>query len=190
MWSFTEHDIQCLAIGAGILGCGGGGNPSVAQLLATQAIREGRQISVLNPFRLVFPWELPVACLPLLSTIGRVAPGTQGRVVPVAFMGAPIILVEKLVNGQEIPVALKAIQQVLASGMYSGDKGDGREGIGEIKVSPRPDQEGIWMAEGYESVDVSNVPLVSVLVQMVWSCVLCLVFLCCVGLLSNSSGAS
>ena len=55
LWTLSEHDIECLAIGAGILGCGGGGSPSIGKLLATQAVREGKQIQIKNPFRLVFP---------------------------------------------------------------------------------------------------------------------------------------
>ena len=34
MWSITESDIESIAIGGGILGTGGGGNPYVGQLRA------------------------------------------------------------------------------------------------------------------------------------------------------------
>jgi DUF917 family protein/N-methylhydantoinase A/oxoprolinase/acetone carboxylase beta subunit len=139
LWTLSEHDIECLAIGAGILGCGGGGSPSIGKLLATQAVREGKQIQIKNPF--------------------RVAPGSKGRAVPVAFMGAPVILVEKLVNGSETSTALKAAQQLLSSGMYSVGGGEGKENRREIKVSPFTGQEGVWRAEGYQEVDTGNVPL-------------------------------
>ena len=47
----TAEDIDCLCIGAGILGSGGGGSPRVGKLLAKKIVNEGKQIRVVNPFR-------------------------------------------------------------------------------------------------------------------------------------------
>jgi len=52
-WVLTVHDIECLCIGAGILGCGGGGSPYVGGLLAKKEIKGGKEIKVVNPLRLV-----------------------------------------------------------------------------------------------------------------------------------------
>ena len=81
-------------------------------------------------------------------------------------MGAPTVFAERLVNGSETSTALKAVQQLLSSGMYSVGGGEGKENRREIKVSPFTGQEGVWRVEGYQEVDTGNVPLVSV-------CMLC-----------------
>jgi len=47
----TTHDVECLCIGAGILGCGGGGSPYFGELLAKNEISNGREIKVVNPLR-------------------------------------------------------------------------------------------------------------------------------------------
>lgn len=49
----TVHDIECLCVGAGILGCGGGGSPYIGGLLAKKEIENGKEIKVVNPFRFV-----------------------------------------------------------------------------------------------------------------------------------------
>lgn len=50
-WLLSGHDLECLAIGAGIMGCGGGGSPTVGHLLAVRALHGGQRIRVVNPFR-------------------------------------------------------------------------------------------------------------------------------------------
>ena len=50
-WELTEKDIECLAIGAGILGCGGGGDPHGGRLRALQQLERGKKITVINPCR-------------------------------------------------------------------------------------------------------------------------------------------
>ena len=52
-WVLSVHDVECLCTGAGILGCGGGGNPYLGELLAKKEISEGKEIKVVNPFRCV-----------------------------------------------------------------------------------------------------------------------------------------
>lgn len=51
MWRLNEGDIECIATGAGILGCGGGGNPYLAKILAQNLLKEGKEIKVVNPKR-------------------------------------------------------------------------------------------------------------------------------------------
>ena len=60
----------------------------------------------------------------------------MGLVCGVAFMGAPIIVIEKLVGGDETLLALTRLQQVLASGVCGGgDHGNnGRTGNERVRV--------------------------------------------------------
>ena len=87
----TEHDLNDLATGAAILGTGGGGDPYIGKLLAQQAIRRNGPVTVVDPN------EVPDDAL----------------VVPVAMMGAPTIMVEKLPQGDEILRAFEAIGEYL-----------------------------------------------------------------------------
>lgn len=61
-WVLTAHDVECLCTGAGILGCGGGGSPFIGGLLAKKEIREGKEIKVVNPFRLVHTYIHTYIC--------------------------------------------------------------------------------------------------------------------------------
>lgn len=51
VWELNEKDVECLAIGAGILGCGGGGDPHTGRLRALQQIKKGKSIKIINPCR-------------------------------------------------------------------------------------------------------------------------------------------
>jgi DUF917 family protein len=85
---FTEEDLDDLAVGAAILGTGGGGNPYVGKLLARAAIREH------GPVTIVDVDEVPDDAL----------------VVPSAMMGAPTVIVEKLPSGEEALAAFTTLQ--------------------------------------------------------------------------------
>ena len=52
-WELTAQDVECLAIGAGILGCGGGGDPNEGRLRAQQLLERGKQIKIINPCKCV-----------------------------------------------------------------------------------------------------------------------------------------
>ena len=47
----TGDDIECVAVGAGLLGCGGGGDPNAGRLVALQQLSRGKTITVVNPLR-------------------------------------------------------------------------------------------------------------------------------------------
>ncbi len=85
--------LDAIAIGAGILGAGGGGNPYVGRLRARQAIRQWGPVTVLAPE------ELP----------------EDARVVCVGGIGAPTVGVEKVRDLQSYH-ALRAIED------YTGEK--------------------------------------------------------------------
>ena len=87
MWQATENELESIAIGAGILGTGGGGNPYIGQLRARQAIRKWGTVNVLAPD------ELP----------------EDARVVCVGGIGAPTVGIEKMRDLQSYH-ALRAIE--------------------------------------------------------------------------------
>jgi uncharacterized protein len=86
-----EGQLDDLAVGAAVLGTGGGGNPYLGALLTKQAIREH------GPVELV--------------TVDEVA--DDALVVATAGMGAPTVGVEKLPRGDEGVRALRALQSYL-----------------------------------------------------------------------------
>lgn len=89
--TLTVDDIDDIATGAAILGCGGGGDPYVGSLMTQQALRAGQ------PVQLVQPHEVPDGAL----------------VVVVAGIGAPPVLVEKIPNGSESELALRHLEKHL-----------------------------------------------------------------------------
>jgi uncharacterized protein len=91
----TEHDLDDLALGAAILGTGGGGDPYIGKLLAQQTIREHGPVTVIDVDEL----------------------DDDALVVPVAMMGAPTIMVEKLAAGDEILAAVDALENYLGRAM-------------------------------------------------------------------------
>ena len=48
-WLLSEFDVECIATGAGILGCGGGGSPYLGRIKALLALKSGRKIRVIHP---------------------------------------------------------------------------------------------------------------------------------------------
>jgi DUF917 family protein len=86
-----EEQLEDIALGAGVLGTGGGGDPYIGKLLARQAIREHGPVTVLDVE------EVPDDAL----------------VIPGAMMGAPTVLVEKLPSGDEVVRALRNLERHL-----------------------------------------------------------------------------
>ncbi len=84
----TSNDIEYLAIGAAVLGSGGGGDPYLGKLMAQQAIVEKGDV------RLLELEELP----------------DDKLVIPSAMMGAPAVMLEKLPNGREPEDAFRAVE--------------------------------------------------------------------------------
>ena len=59
-WILSEHDIKCIAAGAGILASGGGGDPNYGYDKAKQILDKGMTIKIVNPCRWVAVWHLCV----------------------------------------------------------------------------------------------------------------------------------
>ncbi len=87
-----EQNIEDIALGAAVLGTGGGGDPYVGKLMARQAIRD------YGPVKLYTLDELD----------------DDDLVVPTAMMGAPTVLNEKMPNGDDLVNAFESLAR------YSG----------------------------------------------------------------------
>ena len=82
-----EAELEDIAVGAAILGTGGGGDPYIGKLLAQEAVRRH------GPVQMVSVDEVP----------------EDAFVVPSAMMGAPTVMVEKLPRGTEVIRAFEAL---------------------------------------------------------------------------------
>ena len=68
MWYLSSDDVQCLSIGCGILGSGGGGPPAMCKELAIDAWLEGKHLQIYNPYHTRFVILIPSILL-CLNTI-------------------------------------------------------------------------------------------------------------------------
>ena len=87
----TDGDLDAIEIGAAILGTGGGGNPYIGKLRCREQLKMGRKIPV-----------IPLAELP-----------DDALVVSLGGIGAPVVGVEKIEEGEECLRALRAIEREL-----------------------------------------------------------------------------
>lgn len=88
MRHLTQADIEALAIGAAILGTGGGGNPYIGKLRCLQQLRAGNRIALMGLDELA----------------------DDARVSPIGGIGSPIVGIEKLQEGDEGVRALRALE--------------------------------------------------------------------------------
>jgi len=86
-----ETELEAIEIGAAILGTGGGGNPYIGKLRCREELRKGRQIKV----------------IPLDEL------HDDALVVSLGGIGAPVVGVEKIEQGEECLLALRALEQEL-----------------------------------------------------------------------------
>ena len=50
-WHLSMWDIECIAIGTGILGCGGGCSSHLGRLMCRKALERGKKIRIIHPQR-------------------------------------------------------------------------------------------------------------------------------------------
>ncbi|PLR95745.1 DUF917 domain-containing protein [Bacillus sp. T33-2] len=86
-----EQAIEKIALGAAVLGTGGGGDPLIGKLMAKQAVRK------YGPVKLISLNEL----------------SDDHLVVPVSGMGAPTVTVEKIPSEIEVTAPLNRLENVL-----------------------------------------------------------------------------
>jgi len=89
--------VEDIAVGAALLGTGGGGDPYVGKLMAIQALEKN------GPVELIDVDDVPDDAL----------------IVPAAMMGAPTVLVEKIPSGKEIFKAFDSLQNYLGKEIYA-----------------------------------------------------------------------
>ena len=85
----TLADLDAVEVGAAILGTGGGGNPYIGKLRCREELRKGGRIEV-----------MPLDELP-----------DDAWVVSLGGIGAPVVSVEKIEQGQECLRAMRALEQ-------------------------------------------------------------------------------
>ncbi len=90
-------EIEDIALGAALLGAGGGGDPYIGKLVAISAVRE------CGPVTLLDPEEVPDDAL----------------VVPIAMMGAPTVLGEKAIGGNEYQTLYDMVSQFYGKKIYA-----------------------------------------------------------------------
>lgn len=85
----SPQDVRDMALGAAILGAGGGGDPYIGMLMAIQAIEKGKKVELVDPDVV----------------------DDNDFIVPVAMMGTPTVLIEKIPGGDEVIWVLRAIEK-------------------------------------------------------------------------------
>jgi len=91
----TLDDIEPIALGAGILGTGGGGNPYLGSLELREAIRKHGPAQVISPEELADDALVPMT----------------------GYIGAPTASIEKIQEGQEILRAVRSLERHLGKKM-------------------------------------------------------------------------
>jgi len=86
-----EAELEAIEIGAAILGTGGGGNPYIGKLRCREELRKGNRIDVIPLDELA----------------------DDALVVSLGGIGAPVVGVEKIEQGEECLRALRAVEQEL-----------------------------------------------------------------------------
>jgi len=93
-WILSRYDVECLAIGAGIRGCGGGGSPYLGRLRLMKCVEKGCPPRVIHPFRM----------------------SRKDRASCVAFFGAPEPMMERISSGTELPLAFRMLEKLYGLG--------------------------------------------------------------------------
>jgi DUF917 family protein len=91
MWNVTHDDVEAIAIGAGILGTGGGGSPYIGRLRMQEILKKGYSVQI----------------MPLEEL------HDDALVCEVGWMGAPTVGVEKLPNGEESNRVIEALESYI-----------------------------------------------------------------------------
>ncbi|MFP7493314.1 DUF917 domain-containing protein [Terribacillus saccharophilus] len=92
-----KQEIEDIAVGAALLGTGGGGDPYIGKLMALQAIED------FGPIKLLSLDEVPPSSL----------------IVPSGMMGAPTVMIEKVPNGEEAIAAFKSLEKYLGQEIFA-----------------------------------------------------------------------
>lgn len=97
MYKINLDNVDNIAVGAALLGTGGGGDPYIGKLMAMQAIKRYGEVSVIK-----------VEDIP-----------DDALIVPTAMMGAPTVLVEKIANGSEFKTVFEKLERYYGKKIYA-----------------------------------------------------------------------
>lgn len=90
-WEIDERALEAIALGAGVLGTGGGGSPYLGWLRVRRQLRLGRRVAVVR--------------------LDDLDP--DALVIPTSGIGAPTVGIEKIERGTECLSAVEAIEDLL-----------------------------------------------------------------------------
>ena len=90
-------EVEDIALGASLLGAGGGGDPYYGKLMAIGTIKERGAVDLISPD------EVP----------------DDAVIMPIAMMGAPTVLCEKGTGGNEYQVIYDIVSQYLGKSVYA-----------------------------------------------------------------------
>ncbi|MGC9180842.1 MAG: DUF917 domain-containing protein [Vulcanisaeta sp.] len=85
----SKQDVEDLVVGAAILGTGGGGDPYIGKLMVLQELERGKRVEI----------------------VGVDEVDNDSFIVPVAAMGTPVVLVEKIPSGKEALFSLNLLEK-------------------------------------------------------------------------------
>ena len=91
------REIEDIALGAALLGAGGGGDPYIGKLMAIGAIRECGEVTLISPE------EVPDDAL----------------IMPIAMMGVPTVLCEKGIGGTEYRRIFEMVERYFGRKVYA-----------------------------------------------------------------------
>ncbi|XP_076436950.1 uncharacterized protein LOC143276323 isoform X2 [Babylonia areolata] len=100
-WIVNAWDVECITVGAGLLGAGGGGSPHIGRVCARVALEKGKKMRIISPERLVRQT------------------GADNVSVCIGHMGAPLVAYEQLFSGQEVPDSYRCLQELYSVGGYT-----------------------------------------------------------------------
>lgn len=131
MWQLTVADLEAIAIGAGILGTGGGGNPYLGMLRLRRLLEAGHAVTIIPPEALA----------------------DDALVAVCAGIGAPTVGIEKIEQGMETVWALRGLEREVgrpATAVVSAEIGGGNSiepmVVGALTGLPVVDADGMGRA--------------------------------------------
>lgn len=97
MRKIGRREVELIALGASLLGSGGGGDPYIGKLIALGTMGEDTQVDLIDPM------EVP----------------DDAFVVPVAMMGAPTIMMEKGIGSIEFSSLIKTMESFFGKKIFA-----------------------------------------------------------------------
>ena len=82
-------------------------------------------------------------------------------------MGAPTILIEKVISGTEMPGALEGMKKLLVSGVCEKSNDLGKKSAGDLEVKESTKHPGVYEAFGLDKIQL---PQDDSELSVVWHC--------------------